>query len=576
MAGAGGGPAQGGGFDLVQAIRFYVDKIVSDPSMTGMKALILDSDTKKIVSMVYTQSQILEKEVYLVETLGNAHERMLHLKAAVFVRPTRANADLLKSEFGEPRFGEYHLFFSNIVPNGLLQELAMADEREVVRQVQEYYADVNTVGTNLFELGLPQSLMLCLPPVNAGEKDRVFRRHIDGLVSVMLALQRRPIVRYQAASALARQLAQETFNVMSSDPLFEFPRQESTPVLLIIDRRDDPVTPLLSQWTYEAMVHELIGIRDARVDLRGRPGVSEDLAEVVLSAGSDSFFAEHMHDNFGDVSAACKGALDAYQRDAKMNENISSIEDMQRFLERFPAFKAQAHQVSKHVALATELARLVEAQQLMDVSALEQDLSSTDAHGEQYADLMTKLQNPAILPRNKVRLVVLYALRYERNSGNKTALLKTVLRDNGVPAEEVRLVDAVLEYGGAGCRGGDLFGDKTMLAKFSRSVKQGLEGAVNVYSQHTTLLASVLKNLAVGKVKESQYPFVQDAKLRAGARDKVRDVIVFIAGGVTYEEKLACSEMSKQGMNVVVGGSCVQNSESFLAEVANVFGAGSS
>ena len=28
------------------------------------------------------------------------------------------------------------------------------------------------------------------------------------------------------------------------------------PVQLVLDRREDPVTPLLSQWTYQAMVHE--------------------------------------------------------------------------------------------------------------------------------------------------------------------------------------------------------------------------------------------------------------------------------------------------------------------------------
>lgn len=27
-------------------------------------------------------------------------------------------------------------------------------------------------------------------------------------------------------------------------------------VQLVLDRREDPVTPLLSQWTYQAMVHE--------------------------------------------------------------------------------------------------------------------------------------------------------------------------------------------------------------------------------------------------------------------------------------------------------------------------------
>jgi vacuolar protein sorting-associated protein 45 len=48
-----------------------------------------------------------------------------------------------------------------------------------------------------------------------------------------------------------------------------------------VDRRNDPVTPLLSQWTYQAMVHELVGITNGRVtvesenrqDLRVRSGL---------------------------------------------------------------------------------------------------------------------------------------------------------------------------------------------------------------------------------------------------------------------------------------------------------------
>ena len=47
---------------------------------------------------------------------------------------------------------------------------------------------------------------------------------------------------------------------------------ESPPVLLILDRKDDPVTPLLTQWTYQAMVHELIGIQDNKLKLN-KPNV---------------------------------------------------------------------------------------------------------------------------------------------------------------------------------------------------------------------------------------------------------------------------------------------------------------
>jgi len=36
-------------------------------------------------------------------------------------------------------------------------------------------------------------------------------------------------------------------------------------LLLVLDRRDDPITPLLNQWTYQAMLHELLGIRNGTV-----------------------------------------------------------------------------------------------------------------------------------------------------------------------------------------------------------------------------------------------------------------------------------------------------------------------
>ena len=73
--------------------------------------------------------------------------------------------------------------------------------------------------------------------------------------------------------------------------------------VLICDRKEDPVTPLLNQWTYQAMVHELIGIKDNRVDLKNVASVSEEMKEVVLSSEDDHFFRKVMHINFGELSA---------------------------------------------------------------------------------------------------------------------------------------------------------------------------------------------------------------------------------------------------------------------------------
>ncbi len=51
--------------------------------------------------------------------------------------------------------------------------------------------------------------------------------------------------------------------------------------MLILDRKDDPVTPLLLQWTYQAMVHELIGLETNRVDLSHIPGVGDAQSDHV-------------------------------------------------------------------------------------------------------------------------------------------------------------------------------------------------------------------------------------------------------------------------------------------------------
>jgi len=66
--------------------------------------------------------------------------------------------------------------------------------------------------------------------------------------------------------------------IQSEASLFDFRLTQVAPLLLILDRRNDPVTPLLSQWTYQAMVHELIGIHNGRVNLSLVPDIRPELA----------------------------------------------------------------------------------------------------------------------------------------------------------------------------------------------------------------------------------------------------------------------------------------------------------
>jgi hypothetical protein len=66
--------------------------------------------------------------------------------------------------------------------------------------------------------------------------------------------------------------------IQAESSLFDFRPTQTAPLLLILDRRNDPVTPLLSQWTYQAMVHELLGIQNGRVNLSLVPDIRPELS----------------------------------------------------------------------------------------------------------------------------------------------------------------------------------------------------------------------------------------------------------------------------------------------------------
>ena len=300
---------------LINAVKFYINKIVKDPSCNGMKALILDPVTTKIVSLIYSQTQILEQEVYLVEQLGKHHEPMTHLKAAVFIQPTEANLSLLLRELKDPKFSEYHIYFSNRVSPHIITRLGRGDENEVIRQVQEYYADYQVINDNFFHLGIDNSLMLASAAERNPASASIMERNINGIISLLLSLKIKPTqIRYTKSSQTCQKISNDIVSILEKEiELFEFSKKGvnntntntnidsggSQPVLLILDRMDDPVTPLLTQWTYQAMVHELLGINNNRVILKNTPSAknNKDLNEIVLSCTQDEFFNKHCYDN---------------------------------------------------------------------------------------------------------------------------------------------------------------------------------------------------------------------------------------------------------------------------------------
>jgi Sec1 family len=76
-----------------------------------------------------------------------------------------------------------------------------------------------------------------------------------------------PCARYQRGSEVCQKLAESLAHLTGAEEreLFDFGRRagEAAPLMLILDRRDDPVTPLLSQWTYQVETRYLESARQS-------------------------------------------------------------------------------------------------------------------------------------------------------------------------------------------------------------------------------------------------------------------------------------------------------------------------
>ncbi|KAI9808537.1 MAG: hypothetical protein M1825_003686 [Sarcosagium campestre] len=566
--------------DVVQAVAGYVSKMVSaGDSASGtpsakMKILLLDSETVSIISTAITQSALLNHEVYLIDRLDNqSREKMRHLHCLCFVRPSPDSIQFLIDEFREPKYGDYNVYFSNIIRKSSLERLAEADDHEVVRVVQEYFADFIVVNPDLFSIDLALPKQRIWSSHSEMWNSDSLQRSTEGVIALLLSLKKRPLIRYESNSPLAKKLATEVrYQMTQEEQLFDFRKADTPPILLLLDRRNDPITPLLTQWTYQAMVHELLGIGNGRVDLSHVPDVRKELREIVLSQDQDPFFKKNMYLNFGDLGGNIKDYVQQYQSKTKTGSNIESIADMKRFVEEYPEFRKLSGNVSKHVTLVGELSRRVGGDNLLEVSELEQSLACNDSHGNDLKTLQRLIQSPSVPAENKLRLVALYALRYEKHPSSALPMLLDLLAAAAnLSQRQVSLIPKLLEYhhslrSTAGAGGlSDLF-ESSSIFSGARDRFRGLKGVENVYTQHSPRLEMTLQTLIKGRLRDQQYPFVDGG---GSTKDKPQDIIVFMIGGVTYEEAKSVAQVnaSSPGVRVVLGGTTVHNSTTFMEEV---------
>lgn len=502
--------------------------------------VVADSMLAEQVEEAALKSQ-LRKGVIMRGDVGINEQSMQHLRAVVFMQASSATLSKLGVLLKSPRYKEYHIFFTNIVPPGFLEALADLDVYDSIKQVHEYYADYYAVTPSLFHFNADQrtaEAALANTNVYASKAAWLYDRDFQGLLSVLLALKKRPDIRYLAGSESCRRLALDLAHTMKDESeLFTFQQGEPT-LLLLLDRKEDVVTPLLTQWTYQSMVHELLGIHLNRVNLEaggntaapaataaasGPKSAAEKekdaLRDVILSSEGDAFFRSSMFVNFGELGIRVKKLVAEFQAITKTQSKLETLDDMQRFVDNYPQFKLQSGTVAKHVSVMGEISKIVNQRRLLAVSAIEQELVCGPAseHQDAVEKLAKLVEDPEVQFIDKLRCTILYALRYGSMPSNNFQQFRAQLRAHAVMAgyteAVVDIVDHVLATSTPStARTWPLFAqdsDAISLKSVVKSIQTGVKGIENIYTQHRSLMHGILTSLFAGELKTAQFPFVE-------------------------------------------------------------------
>lgn len=164
----------------------------------------------------------------------------------------------------------------------------------------------------------------------------------------------------------------------------------------------------------------------------------------------------------------------------------------------------------------------------------------------------------------KLKLVILYAYRYE--NCDKIERFKEKLREQGLDQRNLNIINYAIDYAGKRKRTGDLFQQKNWKDIVKRKYKQAFDNCPNIFAQHEPYIMNIINKIKEGTLRDNEYP----ATNLNNFRGVPNEIIIFMVGGCTYEEAQKVDEFNKNsnGTKIILGGSYIHNSRTFLAEIS--------
>lgn len=249
------------------------------------KILIYDQHTRGIISPLLSVSQLRARGVTLHLLLHADREPIPDVPAVYFVRPTPENLSAIARDCARRLYLRAHLHFSTRLERPAMEEFARLVVNTAglqgIASVHDQFVEFACLEARLFSLNVPRSYVRYNDPgATAADMEAAMNGIAAGLFSVVATLGSVPVIRCPRGGApemvarkLNRLITEHPTLIRSKDGRHQ---SHHRPVLVIMDRNMDLITPVQHASTYQALIDDVLEHTANRVEFNIKPEAAEE------------------------------------------------------------------------------------------------------------------------------------------------------------------------------------------------------------------------------------------------------------------------------------------------------------
>jgi len=486
-------------------------------------------------------------------------------------------------------YGTCHLFFSSLLSDALFIKIKAAAVIGRVAGFKELNLEMVCSEPNAFTFDSPQSLpSLFAPdesPASSEAKLQEQHRLAAMLTTLFATLGEMPHIRHSSrkVAASVASILHTKLNKMAR-PGGTFPSRILTdaekPTLLLLDRSSDLLSPLLHEFTYQAMVNDVLPVQDDRYRYKYVNKSNQRMSKEVLLNDTDPLWAKLRHLHIADLGQLLhteyKQFLSENPEAAQLAKSAGQgIKGMAEGLRSMPKFQETSGRYSLHMALTQELMTKYTEMGLEAVATLEQNMATgEDSQGRPYksalADLRALLERTdlPISPEDKMRLLMIYLISQD---GIKQDERRQLMELAGISPEDQAAILNLFHLGVT-----LLHGTASPKKRASPKKTSPTEASYDV-SRYEPPLKRHVEDLLTTGLSLTDFPFIAPPDtILASARDATdatkkatkakgtsselevpatgKRLVVFVLGGMSYSELKSMHQVGRAlGREILVG-----------------------